>query len=86
MLTKDEKIALAAKLMKISLSDAEKYCSMLDELGTALYFSIPVKGGGSLIVADDGSVLYANSSVSPQTHIDVFLKGRRTPIEAFEHV
>lgn len=45
----------------------------------AIYISYPVKGGFGLIVGNDGQVLYANSSVSYNLHVEEYKKGRRTP-------
>ena len=44
----------------------------------ALYISLPTKTGFGLIVGNDGQVLYANSSVGYDTHIEEYKKGRRT--------
>ena len=52
----------------------------LDELN-ALYISLPTKTGFGLIVGNDGQVLYANSSVNPDVHIEEFKKGRRTSLD-----
>jgi hypothetical protein len=43
----------------------------------------PVRGGGSIHVASDGSVLYTGSAVSPHLAIEWFRAGQRTPIEKF---
>lgn len=75
-------IALAAKLLKISEEEAESCCHTIENVD-ALYFSVPQKGGDSLIVAASGEVLYANSSVGYDEHLKEFLKGTRTPLEAF---
>ena len=50
----------------------------LEELN-ALYIVLPLKGGFGIIVGNDGELLYANSSVSFERHIEEFKKGRRTP-------
>ena len=78
-----EAIILAAKLLRLTAADAEKYCIDMPELN-AWYFSVPVMGGDSLIVGEDMEVLYANSSVGPVRHMEEYKKGTRTPIEAFE--
>lgn len=82
MISRNEAIELAAKLLKISVEEAEEYCSDIEGL-TALYFSVPIKGGDSLIVSLDGDVLYANSAVPYDVHIIEFNKGTRTPLDAF---
>lgn len=82
MLTKEEQIKLAAKLFGCSIEKINSNCGVIEKLN-ALYYSEPVRGGGSLIVGQDGSVLFANSSVKFSTHLKEFKKGRRTPIEMF---
>ena len=82
MLNKKEQIELAAKLLKIPVLQAEENMLQLDE-DKAIYVGIHEKGGASLIVGNDGQVLYANSSVGFSMHLDEYRKGRRTPLEAF---
>lgn len=76
-MTDKEKIQLAAKILEIPLETAEKYCGLIPK-EKAMYFSIPEKGGGSLIVGDDGSVLYADSSVGYEKHLKAYQQGIRT--------
>ena len=67
---------------RVSPEEAAEYGEFFEE-ESALYVSVPVKGGASMLVADDGTVLYANSSVSLDVHLREFRNGRRTPTEAF---
>lgn len=83
MLTHREKQELAAKLLQIPFEEIVEYSGEIQEIH-ALYVSVPIKGGPSLIVGEDGSVLYADSSIDETVHYREFLNGRRTPIEAFE--
>lgn len=83
MAEKQKAVELAAKLLKLTETEADEYCHELAEAG-AWYFSVPVRGGDSLIVGPDMTVLYANSSVSFELHVSEFKKGTRTPIELFE--
>jgi len=76
-------IELASSLLKISLEEAEEFCVPLDEID-AYYFSVPVKGGGSIIIDFSLEVLYADSTVSYDEHINAYKNGIRTPLEAFE--
>jgi len=69
-------------LLKVSKDDVEKNSGMIDD--QTMYISFPVKGGKSLIVSADGTVLYASSAVGYSRHLDEFNKGRRTPIESFK--
>ena len=83
MLKREEQISLASELLKITYEEAAKYCEEIEN-SKALYFSIPTKGGASLIVGDDGEVLYADSSVGYSNHLIEYNNGRRTPLEAFK--
>lgn len=82
MLTKDEQIKLAAKLLGCSEDKVFGNCGIIPNLN-ALYFSDAMRGGDSIIIADDGSVLYASSSVDFDEHLRKFEKGRRTSLESF---
>lgn len=81
-MTNKEQYQLAAQLLQMDIKEIEKYGGMIDDL-SALYVSVPEKGGVSLIVGSDGSVLYADSSVGYPRHINAFKEGMRTPIDAF---
>lgn len=82
MLTKKEQIKLAAKLLCCSEDVINGNCGIINHLN-ALYYSEPVRGGGSIIIGQDGTALFANSSVSFSVHVQEFENGRRTPIELF---
>lgn len=82
-MNRENLINSAAKLLKITVDEASKYCHEIVGLN-ALYFSVPVKGGDSLIIDENNDVLYANSSISYEEHIQAYKSGKRTPIEAFE--
>lgn len=79
-------ISLAARLLKVDETQLTEYATDLDDMGLmdATYYSIPVKGGDSLIVSDNGEVLYANSSVSFEQHIAAYQAGMRTSLEDFD--
>lgn len=83
-LSRPERIAKAADLLKITLDTAEQHSREVP--GTSLaatYVWEPVRGGGALIVSEDGSVLFANSSVNPEAHEREFNAGRRTDESSF---
>jgi hypothetical protein len=80
--TKQQAIQLAAKLLRITEEEATQYCQPLTDLD-AFYFSVPVKGGGSVIIRGQ-EVLYAVSYVDYDTHVQAFKDGIRTPLDAFE--
>ncbi|PPG42045.1 Imm61 family immunity protein [Pseudoclavibacter sp. RFBA6] len=49
--------------------------------GVAVFRSI--RGGGMILVAHDGSVLYRSSSYSFERALDEFREGQRTPLDSF---
>lgn len=79
----EEQIALAAKLLRFPIEKIKQNYSVIEGIN-ALYYSEPIRGGESLIVAEDGTVLYANSSVGYTRHLQEFKNGRRTPLEGFK--
>lgn len=79
----DKTVQLAAKLLRLSVDEAREYSCDTDN-PELTYYSVPIKGGDSLIVSNQGEVLYANSSVSYEKHMQAFKEGIRTPLEAFE--
>ena len=83
-LTKEEIKDLGIKFIKEKLNLSEDDLGQLtfrdlDDLN-ALYISLPTKTGFGLIVGNDGQVLYANSGVSFDVHVEEYKKGRRTSI------
>ncbi len=81
-MTKQEQIALAAKLLNLTTDEVQANSDIIPEL-SALYVSIPIKSGESLIVGNDGQVLYADSSIGYTKHLEAYKEGKRTPIESF---
>lgn len=79
-MTKVEKIKLAAKLLNVSVNNLTGCCGEIAE-ANAMYFSVAEKGGGSLIIGNDGGVLYADSSVGYKRHLEAYLKGIRTLLD-----
>lgn len=82
-MTQQEQIQLAANLMKLSMEQAQEYGGMIPG-SDAFYLSVPQKGGGSLIVASDGSVLYAGSAMGFDEHYQAFQNGKRTELSFFD--
>ena len=80
MLSKEDQIKIGAKVIGITFDEALKYVMDLSDCD-AIYISDPIKGGGSVIVGRDGEVLYANSSVSYDVHVNEYKNGRRTPLD-----
>lgn len=79
-MTRKEQIKLAAKLLEVSESQLSNWCYEIPEV-PALYFSIPERGSGSLIVGNDGQILYADSSIGYKKHVEEYLNGTRTPLD-----
>lgn len=78
-----ELAAVAARVLAIPEEDARNNSRHLEHL-SAYYFWEAARGGGAVVIGNDGSMLFANSSVAPEKHIDAFGDGRRTDPEAFE--
>lgn len=76
-MNKTEQIQLISQLLKMDAEEVEKYSGVIEELN-ALYFSVPEKGGHSFIVGDDGSFLYADSSIDFVKHLEMFKSNIRT--------
>ena len=70
-----EKLEIASKFLNIPTEQL----SVIDIEGIegGTYIVVPNRGG-SVIVADDGSVLYAYSAMNPADHIKAFNSGTRT--------
>ena len=77
----EDSLKHAARLLKTSTTRLKTRQLPEDE---ATYFWVEGRGGAALILGDDQSALYANSSVSPEAHLEAFRSGRRTPLEQFE--
>ena len=82
-MTNKEQYQLAAQLLQMDIKEIEELGGIIDDI-SALYVSVPEKGGASLIVGSDGSVLYADSSIGYSSHVEAFKNGTRTPIDAFK--
>lgn len=73
---------IASRYLAIPLGEA-KTNSRPVQKADAFYFWKASRGGGALLVASDLSMLYANSSVSFDAHLEAFLEGRRTDPSLF---
>ena len=82
-MNRTEQISLVARLFQLEVEDVERNSSWIDDMSD-LYFSEPIMEGRSMIAAPDGSVLFADSSISYDEHIREFKKGTRTPLSDFE--
>ena len=82
-MTQEEQMRLAAKLMKLSMEQVQEYGGTIPGSG-AYYLSVPQRGGGSLIVALDGTVLYAGSAIGFDEPSRKFQNGERTDLSFFD--
>lgn len=80
-MTQEKALELAAKLLKVNIDELEGR-SLENQAG--FYAYQPIRGGGALAIANDGSVLYANSSVNPEDHLKAFYEGKRTDVNSFQ--
>ena len=79
-ITQERALELASNLLKVNKDELESK-PLDNELGFYVYQ--PVRGGDALIVANDSSVLFANSSVNRDDHLTAFTEGKRTDPSAF---
>ena len=70
-------IELAAAALKVSPEEARSHCKELPE-DKAWYFWNPTRGGGAVIIGEDGQKLGATSAVTFERHLSVYRSGRRT--------
>ena len=78
VITKDEQIKIGKNILSTYMECPEESLTIteLTEDNT-IYISQPIRGGGSIIVASDGSYLFFNSSISFDEALEEFRKGRR---------
>lgn len=73
----NEQMELIAKLLNISVEEVKNNSAVIEGCN-ALYFSMPEKGGHSIIIGEDGGLLYADSSVGYSRHLEMYKQGKRT--------
>lgn len=76
-MNRQEQTQTIARLFGISVEEVESNSGVLEEYN-ALYFSMPEKGGHSVIIGEDGELLYADSSVGFTKHLQCYKEGMRT--------
>ena len=74
---KEEDIDLASKVLKISVEIARENSKILDDCNAVRIWN-PIRGGGSIIIANDGTYLAVGSAINPEQHLEEFKNGRRT--------
>ncbi len=80
LIDQDKALEIASNLLKVS--KAELQSKQLDN-GAGYYVAEPIRGGGQVIVANDTSVLFANSGVDYNNLLNSFNQGKRTDPDAF---
>ena len=65
-----------AKILDVSVEELNNNSKKLDDINATYYWN-PIRGGISIIVAEDGSYLAATSGVNFDTLLEEFKKGRR---------
>lgn len=78
----DERMELASKLLRLSIDEVRNYSGTIPGSNDT-YLTIPSRGGISLIIGEDGSVLRATSAISFDQHYEAFKTGERTPLSYF---
>lgn len=67
----------AARLLNLRVNDALRNSRPLPA-EAATYFWNPGPGGGAVILAADGTCLFADSSIAWDRHLDDFISGARS--------
>lgn len=69
-------------LLRTNLADLREVELPCGLAGTCVIHA--VRGGGKVILSDDGTMLFADSTVDYDTMVNEFRNGRRTPLHLFE--
>lgn len=80
---KKELFEASAKIIGISIEEAIAYNKVLDNINS-IYVWNPIRGGASVIMENESSFLYANSSINFDEHLRAFLSGKRTEAKIFK--
>ena len=56
----------------------------IDDIGYFVWQD--VRGGGSIIIGNDGGILFVISAITPETAIQAYKDGKRTPEESFDGI
>ena len=78
-----EQKSLAARLLKLTEMEVEENSGFVDDV-EALFVSVPTKDGKSILVGNDGTVLFGNSAWSFSMLLKAFKNGERTPLDFFD--
>ena len=78
-----EGAAVAAALLRVDVDELYAHSIEVPEIDAFFYWQ-PIRGGAHLLVARDGSVLFAISSLALADMIEPFRNGRRTDPALFD--
>ncbi len=76
-----ELVDLAATCLGTDQNDVLTHHEDLSE-ESAVYVWRPIRGGGKIIVAEDGSALFGASSIDRETLFDLFRQGKRSDLSS----
>ncbi len=82
MLKLDEQIKLGAELIKIPYEFAKSHYRTIENSNAICVYS-PNKGGGAIIVGDDGQVMLCDSAYGFDEAVKQYNNGARTPLDCF---
>lgn len=74
----DECAAVAAKVLRMPVSEVKLYSRVNDEKGFVYFWNPDNKGGTVIVDVSNKSFLSAKSNVSYSALLDAFLKGYRS--------
>lgn len=70
---------LAAKCLRIDRDGVLTHSEDLPD-DNAVYVWRPIRGGGKIVIAADGTALFGASSIDRDTLFDLFRQGKRTDL------
>ncbi|KNY26366.1 hypothetical protein [Pseudobacteroides cellulosolvens] len=80
---KKELFEASAKIIGISIEDAIAHHKVLENINS-IYVWNSIRGGAAVIMENEDSFLYANSSINFDEHLRAFLSGKRTEPKMFK--
>ena len=72
----DKIVTLAAQVLKLSEDETKKNSKTIPEI-RGYYFWNPLRGGGAVIIDENGEKLAAGSAVNYSALLQAFLDGKR---------
>ena len=77
MMCEKEMVKKAADVLRISEELAIENSTPIPD-NKSIYVSNPVRGGGRVIIVNDGTYLFATSGVSFADHMQAYVNGKRS--------